>query len=848
MRRLWGLAVAALLFALSPALADDKPLHGVALVIGQSDYTGTLPKLENPKNDASAMSQLLGELGFTVTTAVDDDQARLTTQLTDFEAAAKGADVALVYYSGHGIEAGGENYLVPTDADLSSPTKAGATLVPVSLLLDELAKTVSVTIVLLDACRSNAFPAGTMIQPPGTDAPIAAQATGLGELRGPAPVAKPGVSADNLGMVIGFAASPGQPALDGAPGEPNSPYAAALLKHLAAGGYSFGDVMTMVSEEVYLKTKARQLPWVNSSLRRILNFGKPVETADADQAAIRKGRRDLLLTIAGAPDATKASVETVAATQDVPLDKLYGMLTALGVDTSNPDAIEQQIEDGAARIKTLTADATPAPPVDADVDKLVALATEADNEGAFGVSLGFWVKASDRAKNLAEGHATDAEHKALAAIYGKTGDAASLAADFPTAAERYGDAAAEVADVDAGLSNTYKQQQAFALEGLGEQKGDNDAFDQSLKLYDEVMTYLDSQSNDDQWAEVSSEFGAALFTYGQRRLDDTEYLDDAQHAFEQTLKIWSRDSNPVDWARTQNNLGNVLAARGDQQNDPQLWQQAQAAYASALEVWTEDTQPFEWARAQVNLGTVLRSLGNNGKDAGQLKKAVAAYQAAARQWTKTSTPYNWASLQNNLGNALGDLGKLTKDPKQYAAAVDAFNAALEVSTEAQVPLQWAAIQNNIGATYFDMGRAQKGSAGIAALNKAVDAYKLCLTERTQDNDPRDWALTQYNVGLVLTEIGTRGKDKDAWNDATLAFNAALEFYTEDDAPADWADTQEGLGWALANYGALTKDADLIQQGRDAMQKAADYYQDRDGAPEYYDGKLKAIDKLLKGVS
>jgi len=50
----------------------------------------------------------------------------------------------------------------------------------------------------------------------------------------------------------------------------------ALLKHLAAGGYSFGDLMTMVTEEVYIKTKARQLPWVNSSLRRILSFGKPV--------------------------------------------------------------------------------------------------------------------------------------------------------------------------------------------------------------------------------------------------------------------------------------------------------------------------------------------------------------------------------------------------------------------------------------------------------------------------------------------------------------------------------------------------------------------------------------------
>ena len=250
MLRRIGSALFVLILLAGAAAADDKPLRGVALVIGQSDYTGTLPKLANPKNDATAMGDLLGKLGFQVTSAFDDDRSKLADQLTQFEATAKDADVALVYYSGHGIEAGGVNYLVPTDADLSSPSKAGATLLPVTDLLDDLAKTVPVTIVLLDACRSDAFPAGTMIQPPDASAPIEAQATGLGELRGPAPIAKPGVPADNLGMVIGFAASPGQPALDGAPGDQNSPYAAALLKHLAAGGYSFGDVMTMVSSSL----------------------------------------------------------------------------------------------------------------------------------------------------------------------------------------------------------------------------------------------------------------------------------------------------------------------------------------------------------------------------------------------------------------------------------------------------------------------------------------------------------------------------------------------------------------------------------------------------------------------
>lgn len=840
----------ALLLLAGAVRADEHPLRGVALVIGQSNYSGELPKLANPKNDADAMDGLLGRLGFAVTEVQDGDHAKLSQALTDFETAAKDADVALVYYSGHGIEAGGENYLVPIDADLSSAVKAGATLLPVSDLLDNLAKTVPVTIVLLDACRTNAFPAGTMIQAPGAAQPVAAQSTGLGELRGPTPATKPGVSADNLGMVIGFAASPGEPALDGAPGEPNSPYAAALLKHLAAGGYSFGDLMTMVSEEVYLKTNARQLPWVNSSLRRVLNFGKPAEADDPDQAAIKTGRRQLLLSIAGAPDATRASVETVAAAQGVPLGKLYAMLNALGVNTSDPDAIEQQLEDGATRIKKLTAD-TPAVAVDdADLTKLVALATEADSEGAVAAALDFWTRASDRAKTASAtlGSNANDQHKKLAEIFARTGDAASLAADFTTAAARYADAVAEVAGIDDSLANAYKTQQAFALEGLGEQKGGNDPFDQSLKLYDEVLTYLDGQPDDDRWAEVSSEFGTALAAYGNMHTDSDEYLQDAQHAFEQVANIWTKETKPNDWARTQNNLGNVYASLGDRGNDPQLWQQAAGAYRSALEVWTENSMPFEWARAEINVGTVLRSLGNYGKDPGQLKAAVAAYQSGLRQWTRQKTPYNWASAQNDLGNALGDLGKLSKDPKSYAAAIDAFNAALEISTEAAAPLQWATIQNNLGATYFDLGRTQKGAAGDAMLKQAVAAYKLSLDERTQDSDPRDWALTQYNIGLVLTEIGTRGKDADAWNDATLAFNAALEVYTQDDTPNDWADCQEGLGWALANLGALQKDRSLVQQGRDAMQAASDYYADQNGAADYYETRLKQIDKMLKAVS
>src|SRR6185295_734541 len=132
---------------------------------------------------------------------------------------AEGADVAIIYYSGHGIEAGGENYLVPVDADVSSLDDAGEKLVPLSKILDELKKTVPVTIVLLDACRNDPFPPGTILKASPDDEGKPIGAGGLGETRSVVALKDTGSSTsttdDSLGQVIGFAAEPGKVALDG---------------------------------------------------------------------------------------------------------------------------------------------------------------------------------------------------------------------------------------------------------------------------------------------------------------------------------------------------------------------------------------------------------------------------------------------------------------------------------------------------------------------------------------------------------------------------------------------------------------------------------------------------------
>src|SRR5690606_2660460 len=136
-----GAAVAAGLFlavqfCVGGAVAAE-PLKGVALVIGQSDYEH-LQKLPNPSRDARRIEELLNRLGLDTDMVEDRDTRRLRRDFDGFLDDAEGADVALVYFSGHGIEAGGENFLLPVDADIDHVDEAGEKFISLEEVLGEL--------------------------------------------------------------------------------------------------------------------------------------------------------------------------------------------------------------------------------------------------------------------------------------------------------------------------------------------------------------------------------------------------------------------------------------------------------------------------------------------------------------------------------------------------------------------------------------------------------------------------------------------------------------------------------------------------------------------------------------
>jgi uncharacterized caspase-like protein len=848
MRRL---ALIVLLSAAPLSAVAQQPMHGVALVIGESKYE-QLPVLANPSKDARDIDRLLGDLGFEVDRVLNADGGELRDAIAQFKNDAKDADVALIYYSGHGIEAKGQNFIAPTDTDLSSPASAGASMIAVQPILDELAKVAPVSIVLLDACRSDPFPAGQMIVLPGETAPTPVEGQGLAAIRGPMPVAGKALDPDSFGTVIGFSASPGEPALDGAPGE-NSPYAAALLKHFAAGGYSVGDVMTMVGEEVYLKTRARQLPWTNSSLRRVLTFDAPAaESDDADHEAIRTERRKLLLSIAATPAQTQKYVEQLAGSEKVPLDALYGMLDALGIRANDSSGdMQQQLQKGAERLKQLIAERPEAVRTDPELERLSKLADDAEAEGAIGLALKFRDQASARADTLLAGKQAEAERLRqdmldIANTYAANAATAVLNFDHRHAAELYGKAFDAVKDWDKARAADFRISQGNALSDEGYYTGDNEALRSALTAYGEALALTPKEANPADWAKIQNDIGQAQQTLGSR-LTDMAMLNESVASFEQAMTVRTEAAAPSDWAVGQNNLGNVLFTIGRRNADIPTLEKSVAAFDAALTVFKADSDPVRWAttqsnRASAQLGLAdaiyastedvqVRAVQSGATDVETLPEvieararaveiltgSVAALEEALKVRPRADSPLDWAMIQHSRAAALSDRGKLTSSADDVKLAVEAFRDVMTAYDKDKMPVQWATSSANLAATLRQYAGLSKDGA---PLGEAATLLQEAIVLIPRAQSPLDWAELETKLGNVWSDAVEYGAPMENTDKAVAAYRAAMEEQTPEQDLAGWERLQLYIVSALIKVATPAQDLPRLKDARATAADAA----------------------------
>jgi Caspase domain len=216
----------------------------IALVIGNGAYQ-SVARLPNPGNDARLIARTLQHAGFTLVGGgpqVDLDKAQFDRLIQQFGRELPGADVALFYYSGHGMQVQGVNWLVPVDANPTSAKDMDFQMVDASLVLRQMEDAgTKLNMVILDACRNNPFAIRG----------VRAASGGLGEMAAPE------------GTLISYATQPGNVALDGDTGD--SPYTVALAKAIERPGSDVFHVFNEVGLVVKQGTAGAQQPWLATS-------------------------------------------------------------------------------------------------------------------------------------------------------------------------------------------------------------------------------------------------------------------------------------------------------------------------------------------------------------------------------------------------------------------------------------------------------------------------------------------------------------------------------------------------------------------------------------------------------
>ena len=229
-----------------PTTQSPGPSTGrrIALVIGNSAYR-SIDRLPNAANDARLVARTVRDLGFTLIggdALIDLDKAAFDQAVQSFGDQLAGSSVALFYYSGHGMQVRGTNYLVPVSANPTRETDVDFQLVDAQLVLRQMeAGDTKLNLMILDACRNNPF-GGRGLRSAGG---------GLAQMQAP------------KGTLISYATQPGNVAFDGVGS--NSPYTKALVEAMRAPSRGVFDVFNQVGLKVKESTGGQQQPWLSSS-------------------------------------------------------------------------------------------------------------------------------------------------------------------------------------------------------------------------------------------------------------------------------------------------------------------------------------------------------------------------------------------------------------------------------------------------------------------------------------------------------------------------------------------------------------------------------------------------------
>ena len=261
--------------------------------------------------------------------------------------------------------------------------------------------------------------------------------------------------------------------------------------------------------------------------------------------------------------------------------------------------------------------------------------------------------------------------------------------------------------------------------------------------------------------------------YEQRRFNSS-ILQPLREALEALLTDEYHDQEPLAWAEAQNNLGNILAAIGQQQSDAELFNKAITSFNHALEEFNQEKSSLDWAATQSNLGTALQALGRQESDSKALTKSVDAYTNALLVWSRKDTPEQWASAMHQLGATLHAHGKILKGNRNLEKSVVAYKNALAELDADNHPFELAAAHNNCGAVRQNLAESEDNSE---LLQEAIQSYETAVTVCLEQQLPVHLlVLCKVNKSTARSVLAESSEDTTLADEVADDFEVILECF------------------------------------------------------------------------
>lgn len=776
-------------------LATAAEARRVALVIGQDAYPGGssatvgLPPLSNSRLDARALAELLARNGFDVISCdgkapgcFDLDRQHLLGAIDDFEKKAADAELALVYYAGHGLASEEGNILAPTDARISCDTGAITDGVPVERFLNA-ANGAPNKLVILDACRNN--PIGD-ICPSLKGKKLSFTRIEAGAMQG---------------LLLVTSTQFGQEALDGANGG-HSPFAAALLQSLAAHqSVYFEQLMNEVARQTYEAAKANggfvQIPG------KVVGGAAPADClagkdciGDARMAALAAENEGLAAEASG----------------------VRNIITAEEKARGRPYTLEERKKRVLELGDTLARLASSSDPLRREAKSLIEAGNLKGGEKKLDEALDADEKAISEAERVAAEKRKAAAQSARDLAVLALGRDVNRAIDYFKRATRLNpDDATSWQEL--GQAAISANQLDVAFEALDQADRKGAAFDKPRDRYWALLGLGDIELARGNLERAAKRYGTAM---GFARQISEQRPQDA---------IWRRDILAAEIK-----LGDIELALADTSAAAKTYA---AVLADALRLAQENpksaSRQQDVSIAYQKMGEALFASGNYAKSLDAFMEGRAAIRRAdALAPNDVSIETTIAITNEKIGDTLISLGKEEQSFEAYKEAHDVWKK-LVATDSGNVDWQrgLSIIDERLGDHAIEMGN----------FDEAISHFEASLRRMTaiRDRDPRNAAMQRFSV-VTMTKIGKAREKKQDLDGALRIYADALPIIERltrsDPANAQW---QRDRAIVSENRGSIFKKLNRTEDARTAYRTALTAYDEMlVRRPDDYQAKLLSV--------